>query len=103
MGPMFLSSKITYCYLRVYSGNSMSNGTFNPHFSKLDYSFTFTFSLVFKSLPMPSIEDAALPLIIFSGGSSCGWLEGAAYADPDPRRLPGSPSVTFLVSLEELV
>lgn len=52
---------------------------------------------------MLSFEDAALPLITFSGGCSCGWLEGAAYADPDPRRLPGSPSVTFLVSLEELV
>lgn len=81
----------------------MSNGTFNPHFSKLDYSFYLHFLLVFKSLPMPSVEDAALPLIVFSGGSSRGWLEGAAYADPDPRRLPGSPSVTFLVSLEELV
>lgn len=48
------------------------------------------------------IEDAALPLIMFCGSSSHGWLD-LAYADPDPRRLSGSPSVTFLVSLEELV
>lgn len=52
---------------------------------------------------MPSTEDAAPPLITFFGGSSHSWLEGAAYADPDHRRLPTSPSVTFLVSLEELV